>query len=229
MTALDFSAYDQAEDSPELAAFKERVKKVAYAYKRRYGMCTQVDNGLRELGIPAPRVVATVKVQTTVGFEFEVKVDPSDYKDLSEEEQTEKILGRIAEMFPNSRMGRFTIAASAIESMEVVPPNAASTGDTDELVVWLDTNGGRTAHAFHRRVVDNRHQFETLSSACGLSMVTWEVHEDAENSRCGNCARMIAAQDSSRALDNMLNSRTRGGDYARYALDQFEPQAMIAS
>lgn len=220
MAALDFSAYDQTEDSEELRAFKERVKKVAYAYKRRYGMCVQVDNGLRELGIPAPRVVATVKVKTTVGFEFDVKVDPSDYKNLSEEEQTEKILGRIAEMFPNSGMGRFTIAASAIESMEVVSPAAAGSADSD-IVVWLDTNGGRCSHAFHRRVVELRNNFETFQSACGLSMATWEVNTDATNSHCGNCTRMVTAQDSSRALDNMMNSRTNNGDYARYALEQY--------
>ena len=82
------------EESGELGAFKQRVRKVAETYTRRHGWCDEVERALKELGIEKPaRIHTMVKLATGAGGTTEVNyiADPAAFAGLSEEKQIEKL------------------------------------------------------------------------------------------------------------------------------------------
>lgn len=208
MTALDFTAYLQPEDSDELKKYKEKVKKVADIYTKRHGWCDEVKRALRDLGIDAEPEKVAIKISTEFGLDVTARVNPSDYVGLDEDAQKAKIadgVGTIA-LTHGSGRGSLRLTPEYITSMEIISPDDLE--NTPH--VWRDVNDARTSHAFNRDQVVDIASWRYLSTACGTSFDSYRIQNSGENRRCTNCSRIVAGNPRL-ASSNFSYSYTRNG------------------
>lgn len=222
MTALDLSTFEALQDSPEIAEYKERVKKVADEYTKRHGWCRQVKNALKEIGIEDEKPIS-VNVTTTMGFVIQTKVLPSKLIDKTEDEQKEIIAKKIGKLHltGTGSAAQLVITAGVIQSLELAD-GATSTSPASKTLlqsengssryVWRRTTEGRVLHLWSLNAdgMNRIHlQSDTLTrghvyggTACNrielnsysstLLASDWSA-EDEDRAECADCERKVNA------------------------------------
>lgn len=121
---LDLSGFTSP-DSPELAAYKAEVVKIARAYANRHNWCGVVEQCLREIGALPRDEYATVKVATPL-LKLDVRVKVADVQGLTVDKQVAKIIASIGALRlagnNGNVSGTIAITPEMIEKMEVVQP-----------------------------------------------------------------------------------------------------------
>lgn len=206
MTALDLSPWAGTVDTPEVEAYKQKVKEVAQRYARDHNWCSVVNRALAELGIDDTKTV-DVGVTLSSGITFNTRVAAAALLNRSEAEQ----FAVVAEKVPTLSIGGINVASSTslpvtVESISGLtllsspPPEPGS--EIEEDGVWLYTsNEGRVRHFFrdaqivNEQVVEGPRRHERYygyryRSVCGTE--TWSDPVIASPRGTGNdCAKCI--------------------------------------
>jgi len=177
MSALDLSAFEAKVDSPELAAYKAKVKEIAETYTKRHGWCAEVKRALKEIGISEEKPV-NINVTTTMGFVLQTDIKPSALIGKSEEEQKEIVARKIGNLSLTKGGGgtaMLVITPKLIESMELTDTPVVPDGRTlmqnslgTNRWVWRRIRDGRVLHLFAmsgRGVMEIHSQSDFVGSA----------------------------------------------------------------
>lgn len=131
MTALDVShLVTETDESAELTEFKNKLVKVAKAYKNRYGWCNEVDRALKELGVEPPKTVTVIlQHETFPGINMNVQVIANKLHRKSEDEQKKTLVKELGKVQMTVKAGGRTVNtegsyldASGVVKMELWAP-----------------------------------------------------------------------------------------------------------
>lgn len=191
--ALDLSQYTATTDSPEITAFKEKVRTISMAYARKNNWCDEVRKALKEMGIEDERQV-TIKVVTSHPFEFSVKVLPSALVNLTEDQQKARLAESIGEVTPMTYGAakvtsvKMTIAPAQIVTMELVTKAARGTLTPIPEGDWQYI--GQQGRVLHLIPPGDDRYFYT---ACGISVGRASLRARTVRGAGGHCVRCVRA------------------------------------
>lgn len=178
-------------DSPEIAAYKAEVKRVAEKYAKEYNLCSVMQKALAEVGITSKSTTVPVKVTTTHPFEFDLRVEPSEYRSKSADEQKEALAALITKSLASAGAGfRLTIPASALVS--AVETEVTYEGVDGDRTWAYTSSSGRVTHGY--RTVDLNGVDRWIYGACGKEANRTEValtSARSEHRRCEACERAL--------------------------------------
>lgn len=185
---LDLSGHPNP-DSPELAAFKQKVREVAKKYTDRHGWCGEVDRALREMGIrPEPNLQITVS--TTLGFDVDLVVTPSMLAGLDEAAQKAKVCTVLG---PLSIAGNLRANGSIRLTPEQISDLNLKTTTRNDGGAWLYTsNEGRVKHYFI--VPESTGRYNVVDAVCGQSTTRNDLtalSTRGEDRHCAKCEERL--------------------------------------
>lgn len=187
---LDVSPWaPESSDSPEVAALKATVKKVAKKYQKRHGWCDEVKRALREMGIDDERDIL-VRVETSLGLTSNLRMAPSSLLGKAAEEQRKvlaKAAGPIALGESSKPMPPDLITGWRVLSpLPGTPPN-----------IWRKSSDGKVNHLW-LGLGDPLFDRRWINAACGQTEFPGRVSDPdsiAERS-CTKCSRTAAARET---------------------------------
>jgi hypothetical protein len=187
---LDLSEYESATDSPEVAALKENVIRVARKYTNQHGWCNEVNKALAEMGIQSTPKPLVVHVTTTHPFEFDVRVDVNELVGKTETQQKSVVIAKMGSIYLNGnnairRAPTIVLKPADIADLSLPPKPEPSAN-------WkYPTSSSRVKHWFDIDVANGE---RSGYSACGNAYLSRGHETITETSRGtgDNCARCTA-------------------------------------
>lgn len=196
-TALDLSEYVTSTDSPELAEYKETVKRVAQKYAKANNWCGEVNRALREMGIDPKPTTVEVAVATTIGLTLTARVEVKALAGKSLDEQKAVVAKGVGTLFVSGPAGvkasNIDLTPEGIISLALAPkpePEVRESITTNARGAWRYASpNGRVLHFFPQVELDNGYHWK--ASTCHTTALERDM---SENSPRGTGNLCIACQ-----------------------------------
>lgn len=189
---LDVSPWIDSGDSPDLAAFKQRVIEVAKAHSTRFH-CGEYRSVLRELGVEEKETVISVRVTLNERHQVTISLRPTDLN-VEHQQQIEVLLRKINGGTHSSASLAFI--AEDVTDARILTATPAQIErengfDAERRVYWLYTSSeGRVRHAYRESPQERRRNaYGYVNSVCGRGESNNPVVRSAraENRNCQQC------------------------------------------
>ena len=173
-------------DSPELAAFKQKVRQVGDKYARRRRVTEEI---YQELGVPENVSPVTVTLTVTQGYAIPVKVSPYLLVGKSAQEQAEVLLDDIDHAISVSAKGR--MLGSITLTVDDVVSMSMSSGPITPGYMWLYIRRGRVQHAFREDDDGTYGLYSACSRVLRYRDNLFEESATGTGTRCKTCSKEL--------------------------------------
>lgn len=205
---LDLATHEANTDSPELTAFKERVRLEAKKHSQQHH-CGDISDIMRTLGI-VPEKTVKVNVTTSHPFRFTVAIKPSQYAGKTAAEQAVLLAEQIgmvkfittAGVQLDAGLNAVSVTAESITSMTAhvpVAPAGAPSITLDASDAWLFVSEeGRVRHLFRGYTttrdalaitMDRYSGHGWVTAECGIQERTNAVVTESNRDNGGYCLK----------------------------------------